>query len=151
MKLIITSASSNLLSSDLFARVTLMTESGEITVLPGHAPLLSAIRPGILMAEYYVGNKIHTLECVTGGGVLNISDDECTIVVDVIENPDSLTDLEYIEWQKKEAEALMRAYQEENGAIIDPHRLIEIEYDLLKYTAMHRLGQKYHTADGSRK
>jgi F0F1-type ATP synthase epsilon subunit len=29
-----------------------MTEDGEVTVLPGHEPLLSAIRPGILSIEY---------------------------------------------------------------------------------------------------
>lgn len=31
-----------------------MTESGEITILPGHEPLLSAVRPGILSVEYYL-------------------------------------------------------------------------------------------------
>lgn len=45
MKLIITSASGNILSSERFQQVTLMTEDGEITVLTGHEPLLSAIRP----------------------------------------------------------------------------------------------------------
>lgn len=54
MKLTITSASGNVLSAEEFVRVTLMTESGEITVLPHHAPLLSAVRPGVLFAEYYV-------------------------------------------------------------------------------------------------
>lgn len=54
MKLQITSASGNILSVEAFARITIMTEDGELTILPGHEPLLSAIRPGILYAEYYV-------------------------------------------------------------------------------------------------
>jgi F0F1-type ATP synthase epsilon subunit len=54
MKLIITSASGNILSADQFARISIMTEDGEITVLPGHEPLLSAIRPGVLSVEYFV-------------------------------------------------------------------------------------------------
>lgn len=151
MHLIITSASGNILSAEAFARITLMTEDGEITVLPGHEPLLSAIRPGILFVEYYIGSKSHTAEYVTGGGVLNISPEVCTILADVVVAGDTLTDLEYIESQKKEAERLVQAYKEENGSITDPVKLIEIEYELLKYTAMHHLGKKFHDNDGSRK
>jgi endo-1,4-beta-D-glucanase Y len=61
---------------------------------------------------------------------------------------DTLTDLEYIESQKKEAEALKKSYQDENGAIVDPVKLLEIEYEFLKYTAMHHLGKKFHDNGG---
>ena len=71
--------------------------------------------------------------------MLNISPDACTIVADVVQNADTLTDLRYIESQKKEAEAMMKSYREENGLAVDPKKLIEIEYELLKYTAMHKL------------
>ncbi len=153
MHLLITSASGDVLAADAFARITIMTEDGQITVLPGHEPLLSAIRPGVLSVEYYVGNKIHTAEYATGGGVLNISHTVCTILADVIVAEDTLTDMEYIESQKKEAEAMMNSYRAENGAAIDPKKLVEMEYELLKFTAMHRLGQKFHEngATGSRK
>lgn len=76
--------------------------------------------------------------------MINISPESCVIVADIIENGDQLSDLEYIESQKKEAELMMKSYREENGVNIDPKRLIELEYELLKYTAMHRLGQKHH-------
>ena len=145
MNLSIVSASGNILESDNFTRITLMTEMGEITVLPGHEPLLSAIRPGIMSLEYTsLDKKIIQAEYVSGGGVINISPESVTIVADVITNGDTLTDLEYIESQKKEAEALMQNYREENGSAIDPKRLIDLDYELLKYTAMHRLGQKHH-------
>lgn len=122
-----------------------MTEMGEITVLPGHEPLLGAIRPGIMMIDYldHDGKPVHG-EYVSGGGVINISPESCVIVADIVENSDSLNDLEYIESQKKEAEEMMKSYREENGTAVDPKRLIELEYELLKYTAMHRLGQKHH-------
>jgi F-type H+-transporting ATPase subunit epsilon len=139
MHLIITSASGNILSADEFIRISIMTEDGEITVLPGHEPLLSAIRPGILSVEYYIGGKVHAAEYATGGGVLNISPDVCSILADVVMSGDTLSDREYIESQKKEAEAMMASYREENGAAIDPKKLIELEYELLKYTAMHHL------------
>lgn len=151
MQLIITSASGNILQAEKFDRISLMTEAGEITVLPGHEPLLSAIRPGIMAAAYYVGGKVHTAEYATGGGVLNIAPESCTIVADVIENADDLGDLQYIETQRKEAEKMMKDFREEHGAAVDPKRLIELEYELLKYTAMHRLGEKHHISHGGRK
>ncbi len=151
MKLSITSSSGVILSADSFVRVTIMTEDGEVTILTGHEPLLSAVRPGILYTEYHIGNKVHTAEYATGGGVLNISPESGTIGADVVESDDHLTDLEYIASQKAEAEKMMREYQEENGTVIDPKRLIELEDELLKYTAMHRLGQKFHEQGGSRK
>jgi F-type H+-transporting ATPase subunit epsilon len=143
MKLQITSASGNILETDNFSRITLMTESGEITVLPHHEPLLSAIRPGIMTLEYDHEHHHVKKDFASGGGVLNISPESVTIVADVIENGDHLTDLEYIESQKKEAEMLMKQYREENGDKVDPKRLIELEYELLKYTAMHRLWERY--------
>jgi F-type H+-transporting ATPase subunit epsilon len=153
MKLQITSASGNILETDSFSRITLMTESGEITVLPHHEPLLSAIRPGIVTVEYDHDTHHVQKDFASGGGVLNISPESVTIVADVIENGDHLTDLEYIDAQKKEAETLMTAYRAENGDKVDPKRLIELEYELLKYTAMHRLGERnqHENTTGSRR
>ena len=128
-----------------------MTEDGEITVLSGHEPLLSAIRPGILNVDYYIGGKLHGADYATGGGVLNISPEACVVVADIVERDDALTDIEYIESQKEEAERLVKEYKAENGTTIDPHQLIALEYELLKYTAMHRLGKQYHENKGSRK
>ena len=139
MQLNITSASGNVLSVESFVRVSIMTEDGELTILPGHEPLLSAVRPGILHTEYHVGNKVHMSDYATGGGVLNISPESCTIVADVIESGDTLTDIAYIESQQKGAEEMMKEYRKENGEAIDPHHLIKLEYELLKYTAMHKL------------
>lgn len=68
MNLQITSAAGNVLTADNFSRITLMTEMGEITILPGHEPLLSAIRPGIMSIDYREssGNEFHG-EYVSGG------------------------------------------------------------------------------------
>ena len=101
--------------------------------------------------EYFIGNKLHSGEYATGGGVLNISPESCMIVADMVEHSDGLTDLEYIESQKQEAAQMVKDYHDENGNVIDPHRLIELEYELLKYTAMHQLGQKHHSSHSGRK
>ena len=94
---------------------------------------------------------MHAAEYATGGGVLNISPEVCTILADVVVSGDTLTDTEYIESQKKEAETMMAAYRAEHGAAIDPKKLIELEYELLRYTAMHQLGKKFHDNGGARK
>jgi hypothetical protein len=73
------------------------------------------------------------------------------IVADVVTADDTLTDMEYIENQKKEAASLVAAYKAENGTIIDPRKLIDLENDLLRYTAMHELGKKYHEGGNSRR
>jgi F0F1-type ATP synthase epsilon subunit len=67
MKLQITSASGNILETDNFSRITLMTEGGEITVLPHHEPLLSAIRPGIMTLEYDREHHHIKKDFVSGG------------------------------------------------------------------------------------
>ena len=86
MQLIITSASGNILQVEVFHRITLMTEMGEITVLPNHEPLLSAIRPGIMTVEYEdTSGKMTTADFASGGGVINISPESITIVADMIE------------------------------------------------------------------
>jgi F0F1-type ATP synthase epsilon subunit len=54
MNLSIISASSHVLKAEKFERIIMMTEAGQITILPGHEPLLSAIKPGILSVEYYL-------------------------------------------------------------------------------------------------
>lgn len=151
MKLTITSASWNVLKAEKFEKIRLMTEDGEITVLSGHEPLLSAIRPGILNVDYYIGGKLHGADYAIWGGVLNISPEECVIVADMVQKDDNLTDLEYIESQKQEAERLVKEFKAEGGTTTDPHKLIELEYELLKYTAMHRLGKQFQENKGGRK
>ncbi len=143
MKLTIISASWNILESEKFEKIVIMTEAGQITILPWHEPLISAVRPGILFVEYMEGKTLHSSEFATGWWVLHISPDECLILADVIESSDALTDLEYIESQKKEAEAMIIAYKNENGETIDPKKLIELENQFLRVTAMHELGKKY--------
>lgn len=152
MQLQITSASGNILALDTFLSLICMTESGQITILPGHEPLLTALIPGILSIKHIENAREKITEYVSGGGVVNITPDTVTILSDVLEKGEDILDLEYIEAQKKEAQDLVAAYKAENGAEVDPRRLIAIEHDLLRYSAMHELGRKYQVpTDGSRK
>lgn len=111
MKIAITSASGNLLTHDSFNSITLMTESGEITVLPGHEPLLSVIRPGVMYLDYTKNNEKITEEYITGGGVITITPEDVTIVVDAIDSLKELMTEEEIVAKVEEAERLMDAYR----------------------------------------
>ena len=139
MKITITSASGNLLSYESFEKITLMTENGQITVLPGHEPLLSVVRPGVLSFEYTLDNEKKSEEYITGGGVITIDKDEVTIVIDSLDDTDSLDDAEEIEQKKQEAEAMISAYKSENKTEKSPKELMELEYQYLKYAAMQEL------------
>jgi len=151
MKLQITSASWNILALESFVRVTIMTEDGEVTILPGHESLLSAIRPGILSIESIGdGNSPVAVSYATSGWVLNISPEVCTIVADQIIDGESISDAEYIEQQKKQAEKMIEQFRQEHGdAPVDAKRLMELEYEMLTYTAMQELARQFHRDDAS--
>jgi F0F1-type ATP synthase epsilon subunit len=52
MKLKILSFGGESFSSDKVESITLMTGTGEITILPNHAPLLTSIKPSTLFVKY---------------------------------------------------------------------------------------------------
>ncbi len=143
MQLNIISQTGIVLELPSFTSVSLMTESGMVTILPHHEPLLSALKPGIMNVTYEESAKSHAKSYVTGGGVLNVSTDQVTIISDMVDADDDLSDLEYIKSQKEEAERLVEIYKSENSETIDPERLIAIEKDLMRYSLMHELGKKY--------
>lgn len=138
MKITLTSASGNLLSLENFESISLMTENGQITILPGHEPLLSVVRPGILSLKYFDGEKKEA-EYVTGGGVVTIDEDVVTIVIDSLDDANSLSDEEEIARKKQEAESMMNAYKNENSSSKSAQELMELEYEYLKYAAMQEL------------
>ncbi len=63
--------------------VVLPTASGQITVLPGHEPLLSQLVPGIILVRRNKSDAdYHMEEYATFGGVLEISRDGVRVLVD---------------------------------------------------------------------
>lgn len=139
MKITLTSASGNLLSSDNFEKITLMTENGQITILPGHEPLLSVVRPGVLSLVYSLDGEKKSEEFVTGGGVVTISPDDVTIVIDSLDSADSLGDIAEIEKKKQEAAKILADYKSENKTDKSAKELMQLEYEYLKYAAMQEL------------
>jgi F-type H+-transporting ATPase subunit epsilon len=72
--------------------VILPTASGQITVLPGHEPLLSQLVPGIISIRKSKGDADHHMEqFATFGGVLEISSDGVRVLVDEAANGDEVS------------------------------------------------------------
>src|SRR3989339_1875924 len=68
--------------SDVIEQVSLMTRDGEITILPGHIPLVSILQAGELK---YKKNGQENILAVSGGFVEVRGDNEIVILADTAE------------------------------------------------------------------
>ena len=75
-----------LVSTDVDMVVVPGTE-GNFGVLPGHAPLISTIRPGTV--DLYEGSTI-TERIFVVGGIAEVTPERCTVLADEAMTPDSL-------------------------------------------------------------
>ena len=66
--------------------VTVPTASGEAGILPSHAPLISALKPGILT---YAG-KGESGKLAVSGGFVEVNTDTVSVLVDAAETADEI-------------------------------------------------------------
>nr|HPN67616.1 ATP synthase F1 subunit epsilon [bacterium] len=92
-----------LLSTEV-SQVTMHTVQGDITVLPGHIPIISTLAPGELI---YVQEGKHIPIAVLGGFV-EINEKEVNIMADAAEKIEEIIE-ERVLAAKAEAEKLMQA------------------------------------------
>lgn len=90
--------------SEKVEQVTMMTAEGEITVLPGHVPLVGILRPGEL--HFKKDGQEHPL-AVSGGFVEIRPDSEVVILADTAERAEEIN-LERAEAAKERAEKLLQ-------------------------------------------
>ena len=75
--------------------VILPTAAGQITVLPGHEPLLSQLIPGVITIRRSKSDPDHHLEhYATYGGVLEIGKNGVRVLVDEATNGDEINQAE---------------------------------------------------------
>lgn len=73
----------------------LPTAAGQITVLPGHEPLLSQLIPGVITIRRQKSDPDHHLEhYATYGGVLEISKNGVRVLVDEAAHGDEISQIE---------------------------------------------------------
>jgi F-type H+-transporting ATPase subunit epsilon len=66
-----------LLVSERFDMVVVPGTEGDFGVLPGHSPLISTVRPGVI--DIHDGGKI-THRVFVGGGFAEVTPDRCTVL-----------------------------------------------------------------------
>ena len=75
--------------------VVLPTAAGEITVLPGHEPLLSLLVPGVItIRKKKTDDDYHLEHFATYGGVLKIMPDGVHVLVDEATHSDEINEAE---------------------------------------------------------
>ena len=85
--------------------ITIPTASGEIGILPSHAPLISALKSGIL--SYSVGNK--TEKIVISSGFVEVTNDKVSVMADIAESSDEIN-VEAARLEQTEAEKVLAAW-----------------------------------------
>ena len=83
-------------------QVTIPTQSGEITVLPHHIPLVSLLKPG----ELIINREGDTVAMVVSTGMLHIGTQEVIILADTAERIEEIIE-ERAEEARKRAEDLL--------------------------------------------
>jgi F-type H+-transporting ATPase subunit epsilon len=76
-----------LLLSEMVEMVVVPGTEGNFGVLPGHAPLISTIRPGTI--EIYEGQTV-TRQLFVVGGIAEVTPERCTVLADEAVAPDTL-------------------------------------------------------------
>src|SRR3972149_9514171 len=83
-------------------QVTLPTALGEITVLPGHTPLVTQLLPGELVLKK--GNQYSIL--ASGAGFAEITGKKVSVVTDLAQRPEEIDERAAEEARKRAEEAL---------------------------------------------
>ena len=103
MKLSIITPERTLIKDESVLRVTLPTRDGEITVLPGHTPVIAILSAG----EIIIGNVKGVRSLAASGGFVEITKTDIRILADSGEFIHEL-DMKLAEEAKKRAEGLLK-------------------------------------------
>jgi len=114
-----------LIFSEMVEMVVVPGTEGNFGVLPGHAPLISTIRPG--MIEIYERQSV-TRRIFVVSGVAEVTAERCTVLADEAASPDTL-DRAAIESELRAVEGNLPSLREQVARAADTdreHLLIEL-------------------------
>jgi F-type H+-transporting ATPase subunit epsilon len=86
--------------------VSVPTASGEVGILPNHAPLISSLKPGILSYS----TKGTTEKMVIAGGFVEVNSNKVSILADVAERSDEI-DSESARHERELAEKVLNNWK----------------------------------------
>lgn len=116
--------------------VSIPTQGGELSILPGHEPLITALTPGVLV----VHTNGKSTSYVIGWGVAEITWEHVTITADMVEDGTHL-DIDVVHAKKEEARRLLEEYREK-GESMDMDVYVELEQQFLKESAREQLATR---------
>ena len=126
-------------SSDRVKSVTLMSTSGEITILENHIPLLTNMQPSTMSITYMEGNKEKREDFAIGSGVAEVSHNSIKIMADMLVDVNDL-DVKKAQKARENAIALMEKYKNSKDKV-DMEKFIEAEDMLYKSIAQLKLSE----------
>ncbi|NQY64280.1 MAG: F0F1 ATP synthase subunit epsilon [Alteromonadaceae bacterium] len=103
---------------------------GELGIMPGHAPLLTSLKPGMARIVKY-GGEVEVL--YLSGGMLEVQPNNVTVLADVVVRADDLEEQAVLE-AKQRAEEHMNAHG-------DDVNFAEVAAELARVTAQLRVIQ----------
>jgi len=136
MHLTLVSITRKILDLPSIKSVTIPTKVGEITILPNHMPLITALVPGILTVRFDGKETSYAI----GWGVVETSGSVLTIAADMIEEWSELN-LEAVRAKKEEARKLLETYRDTHE-VMDMDQYVELEYEFLKESAKEQLATR---------
>lgn len=116
--------------------VSIPTRDGEVTILPNHEPLITALIPGVLVVR---ADGVNTPYAI-GGGIAEITPESTTITADMVEDGAN-SDIDAIRSKKEEARKLLEEYKNK-GDSLDMNTYIELEQQFLKESAREQLATR---------
>ncbi|PKM87823.1 ATP synthase F1 subunit epsilon [Candidatus Falkowbacteria bacterium HGW-Falkowbacteria-2] len=114
-------------------QVTIPTQSGEITVLPEHIPLVSIIKPGVIEIKTLEGD----MEIISiSGGFVEVLREKIVILADTAERANELDESRIVEARKTAEDAKNEAMTHENYDLSAVAARLDIE--LARERALHK-------------
>jgi len=107
-----------LLLSEMVEMVVVPGTEGNFGVLPGHAPLISSIRPGTI--DVYEGQTV-TRRIFVVSGIAEVTPERCTVLADEAVSPDEL-DPAAIEAELQTIQGNLPSLRERVGRAADSER-----------------------------
>ncbi len=90
--------------------IMLPTQNGQITLLPGHMPLITLLQPGVITIRRQKGDTDRQLEhLATSGGFVQVADNHVKVMADTAERADDINELKIEEAKTAARQQLAQA------------------------------------------
>lgn len=138
MKLKILSFSGENYSNDSVISLTVMTKSGEVTILDKHSPIIASIEPCVLYTVYKDENNMTQREdFAVGSGVVEVNNSSVKVLADMLIDVEEV-DLDQAELAKTRALEIMEEFKHSKDRV-DMEKFIDAQDMLLKSIAQLKL------------